>query len=204
MSQKRKKPEMCLCVADAVRALNDGGRSRKDWKTRPIASLGPVLGNVWICNFRMSEKLLAAIPHEGLAVVNVRSDKQLADPRATNEVCIADSMQVEQAAFDTFASEAAEVIEEVSKKSVAVFVNCHAGINRASAAVASWLVQCRGLRFSKARKLLHAKKTEAARYFNCKNAYQCWEGTTEFKFSWPTLQGDGSTKLIAAVRKLET
>jgi len=186
-----------------VKSLNDGGKSRKDWKSRPISSLSPVLENVWICNFAMSKALLGTTSRKDLAVVNVRNDANIADRRAINGLGVDDSMCVEQSVFDLFTAQVAETIEKAAKKKAAVFVNCSAGINRASAAIASWMVTFKGMRYSSARKLLHAKKSEAARFFNCKNAYQCWEGSTADKFSWPTLQGDGSAKLIAAVRKLE-
>lgn len=201
MPNRRKRKRDNETIHHHIMKLHDKKRSRADWATRAIISLEPIHKNVFISNYQGAKQLLERYPNENIAVVNLHSTRDIDDERADNSINIEDSSSVEQSEYNRFAKKMAKKIHKLSSEKEWVVVNCRAGMNRSSAAVLSWMVKKEKFRFNKAMKIMREKKAEAARYFKFKNRYQSFtKGPTVDHFSWPTLYGGGSPKLIAAIK----
>lgn len=196
MYSKRRRHKFKLFSA-FVKRLNDGGRSRNDWATRPL--IAHVCKNVYISNFAAAQKAAASVFNVG--VLNVRSDQQIR--HAVNTIAVDDNLAIPVEEFETFAAVAAKKIEELSSRHETVVVCCRAGINRSSTAVLAWLASFNDLKLYAAVKLLKAQKAAAARRFQFKNRYQSFEhGPTLDSYSWPTLSGGASKVLKEALKSV--
>ena len=194
--QRREEP-----FQDFIERLNDGGQSRNDWKTRSIITLEPVYKNVYISNLEAVNKLTKLNKNNNFAVLSVQTEEGVDDDRVDNSIKIDDSMAVDQEEFNTFMKKAIARLTEMTKENEWVVVNCKAGINRSSAVVVGWMMSEYKMSYKKALSILKKKKAAAARVFQFKNRYQSFkQGSTLDKFSWPSLYGDSTEKLINALK----
>lgn len=181
---------------------DDGGRSVKDFVTRPIVTSAPIHKNVFQANLEGAKRALELWPGVG-SVLNVHQEP-IDDARVDNTHAIEDTPNLAEEAALEFARSTGARIDQLAKTSDWVVVNCHAGINRSSGAMLAWLVQYQSMSVGKAKKLIQDKKRAAATRYRFKNRYQSFKpgGKTEHQFSWPTLASHSAKKLETAVKRL--